>query len=152
MHLWLGDRYIAVVLVSLIGCSSSSTGPALTDAQLEASFEEGVKVLRIDHNMANIAETVYMFRYYMSVPTVSVPVVNNGNRMKQYLCIKAMSDDAKTFVLAKALIRIIDCPERVIDGTQESGTISVNGKPYRAQFTAYALNYLKDNIQQPLPR
>ena len=87
-----------------------------------------------------------MFRFYLSVPTVTVPIVENGSRLKPYLTTQAKAEDQKTQMLAKALLRIIDCPEREVEGAQESGTISLNGKPYRAQFTAFALNHLDEEI------
>ena len=137
------------MLIGILGCSSSPQGPAQSNASLEAMFEEGVAVLRIEHNLANISERVNMLRYYLSVPTATVPIVEHGIRMKPYLINQAESEDPKVQILAKALLRIINCEEREIDGPQESGTISLNGKPYRAQFTIFALNYLNEKMLAP---
>lgn len=145
----LGKGLLLAMLVSMIGCSSSSNITAHSDAPLKAKFEEGVSILKINHNLANISERVHMFRYYVSVPTVTVPIVAQGARMRPYLSVQAQSEDPKAQMLAKTLLRIIDCPEQGIDGHQESGTISLNGKPYRAQFTVFALNYLNDRIESP---
>ena len=93
-----------------------------------------------------------MFRYYLSVPTVTVPIVENGTRMKPYLTIQANAEDQKTQMLARALLRIIDCPEQEVEGPQESGTISLHGKPYRAQFTVFALNHLNEELTLPPAR
>ncbi len=141
--------FLLAVFVNIMGCSASSNTTTESDASLEAKFEEGVRILKINHNLANISERVNMFRYYLSIPTVTVPIVEHGTRMKPYLTNQVKSEDTKTQMLAKALLRIIDCPEQEIAGQQESGTISLNGKPYRAQFTVFALNHLNDKIVAP---
>lgn len=145
----LGKGLLLAMFVTVTGCSYSTRTTPQSDAALEAKFEEGVRILNIDHNLANISERVHMFRYYLSVPTVTVPIVAEGARMKPYLSVQAKSEDPKIKMLAKSLIRIIDCPEKEIDGPQESGTISLNGKPYRAQFTIFALIHLNEEILAP---
>jgi hypothetical protein len=150
MNSGLGKMLLLSVVASFMGCATSPNAPFQSNAELETRFEEGVKGLKIDHNLANLSESVYMFRYYLSIPTVVVPIVEQGAQMKPYLATQAKAKDQKTQMLAKALLRIIDCPERKIEGPQESGTISLNGKPYRAQFTVFALNYLNERITAPL--
>ena len=143
----LGNAILLMILIGTMGCSSSTQAPEQSDTSLKTIFEEGVTVLKIEHNLANISERVNMFRYTLVCLRLPSRIVEQGIRMKPYLINQTESEDPKTQMLAKALLRIINCPEQEIDGPQESGTISVNGKPYRAQFTIFALNHLNERME-----
>jgi hypothetical protein len=53
MNSGLGKMLLLSVVASFMGCSTSPNAPFQSSAELETRFEDGVKVLKIDHNLAN---------------------------------------------------------------------------------------------------